>query len=423
MLNQNFRGFGASGHQVPIVYPRIYKFSFYNKDPDLHLEDELPERIKEINFCRFIEETKEHRFIALLGLPGSGKTTCSRRLVEQVQAQGLIWFHLTFLDMGFKQEKLTLKDLILSTLSSEFSLNIYDAVFDWIVVNQKKVVIIMDGFDQTDWTLPPECPRRPLNCPQLVEDIMYSLMNRYFLPEARLIFTSRPHAMQAIPHHLRPDATYMIGDLSPDDMRTLFFGLCGTKAEKAWDILETNTPELMNVCLCPLILQLYIKVVLSSSARTSEVTTTTRIFDAVLEKLRHSDHTRHSDINRIFARLARLSFAATSCGTETINWDQLRKFDLDAETVQDLVIPLHDDQEEACQVLEGSKKLYFCHQTFQEYFSAWHAAHHLSIKKFKKLVKKLFTDEWVVLRQFLFGILFDICTSPGEDNRQGNFLP
>lgn len=418
-LRLNLRDIGVSEDRIPVVHPRIYQFPFYQKlDEDREeklsdIDDELIHKIREIKFCDFINETKEHRFVALLGFPGSGKTTCSHRLVEKVQVAGLVWFHFSFLDMDFKNEKITLKELIASSLGTEFNVEDCEKVFDWVSFHQEKVVLIMDGFDQVKWSFPLNCPRRHAQHPQEVQNIISGLINQHFLPKSRIIFTSRPHSMQNIPNHLRPSATYMIRNLLFDDMKTLFFGLCGSKAQSAWNVLETQNPQLMSMCLCPLILQLYIKVILSPSTRSGAITTTTRIFASVFEKLRRSEFTRNDNIKPVLPKLAKLAYTATRQGIETVDLELLRKVNLDPETVQDLIIQLQEE-DGAFKVFEGKKKLYFHHQTFQEYFSALYIAHQLSVKKFKKLVKVIFIEEWSVRRIFLFGILFDSRSELGK---------
>ena len=405
---------------IPEVHPTVYKVSFYegalvraNEYQPTSTEITNIRLEFEINFESLLAESTELRHLCLIGIPGIGKTTCAKRLAKTKKYK--ICLHLKFMDMNYGiKEQLTLRELLLDNAFPDLSVEECEQLFTWIKNNQLQCVIIMDGFDQAEWVLSKAPPRKRYEDPQSITNIIASLFKKFFLPHVRLVVTSRPHAIMSLPNALRPDAVYLLQDLSLVDMKTLFYSLAGIESDRLWNELNIKAPQLVSVCQCPLILLLYIRSALNPSENIGEVTTMTRIFATVLENLRRSDNTRHDDINVIQSQLARLAYNATKKGTVLITSKELEEEGLTSSDVQDLVITVQGYRGRTCKVFEGDHNLYFSHQSFQEYLSAVYICSQMSLEEFESFVKSELSDhKWSVVRRFVFGLLVDIKSSEG----------
>jgi len=141
----------------------------------------------------------------------------------------------------------------------------------------------------------------------------------------------------------------------------------------------------------------------------------TAVFTSVLEDLRYSIHSRHDDIYEIMERIARIAFKRTECRSVVISEKDLSIESLNVSTVQDLIIAIYGGKREGSKVFDGDTKLFFSHQTLQEYFAALYIAKEMSFSQFKDFVYwDLFRPHWNVVRRFLCGFLLSIKDKPSK---------
>ncbi|CAK8680786.1 unnamed protein product [Clavelina lepadiformis] len=424
----SIQGVNVCKDEIPVVHPSITQIPFFEgksapKEERYQPSDKLSElaknqqeELKQIQFHELLKKDDGSSFISVIGYPGSGKSVLSKRLARSYTWPHHICWHRKFMDMNYR-DKLTIEELIFKKAFPGLDDDTSAQAFNWLVENNDKATLIFDGFDQAEFELKGNSPKEDYQTPMHVRDIMASLCSKHFLPNCRLIFTSRPHSMIFVPKSLRPSSTLLLGDLAPADMKKLFVAYTGTKSDEIWTKLNNNAPHLVPLCHNPLMLQMIISSQFHPSKRIGDATTLTRVFATMVENLRRSENLRYQeDFNELVLKLSQVAYNATKKGTVVITTKQLRKYGLDPSTVQDIVIQLfaHDGATNS-RVFDGDCRLYFCHQTFQEFFAAFYIVYQMLVKDFKALLKNLFKDNWSVVRRFLFGLLLDLGPLPDSD--------
>ena len=413
------RGLPVRSEQVPVVHPRLIRTKFYEgeaalKNENLSTASETLEMTYEDEVCfdDILGQTDEaFKYLALIGYPGSGKTTLAKRLAK---SEVILCFQLNFMNLNFGDLKLTLRQLLL-----EYSYpDLHDQedrcsnIFKWVVNNQNKVAIIIDGYDQSEWTLNPKSPSLDYKTPQKVEDLVSNLCRKHYLRDVHLIITSRPHSVMTMPEILRPKITLFVRDLKFEDMKRLFFAFAQGQAQEIWNKINTGARQLLGFCLNPMMLQFCVQAFLirgSNPDGAREITTLTQIFATVIKNISSIDNIMNKNIDTIMKQLSAIGFDATMASTVLITKEQLTKENLTVEEVQDLIIAVRGYFGYTSRIFDGTTKLYFSHQSLQEYFTAYQMVEELSFSKFINVLEdRLFTPQWSMVRKFVSGLLLDL---------------
>ena len=411
-------------HDLPIVHPRMNKVEFYKNCKAGETEQYKPSNQnparnteviygKSVQFNELLSDKYRFQFIGLIGFPGSGKTVLSKRLAK---ASKRICFYIRFMDINYGPDfKLTLRELLLDNMFPALDERECTEAFEWIIKHDQECIIIMDGYDQAEWAITKNPPKVSLNAKLCINDLVANLCKKHFLPGSILIFTSRPHSMITLPVEVRPQITIMLQDFTFETMKEIFFALAGLSAESLWNKLNDNAPHLLSFCQNPLMLRFVLRASLNSRGDVADIKTMTNAFTNVLDDLRYSDHSRHDDIHTITKQLSRIAFHRTERHSVVITTTDLASENLSISAVQDLIIALYGGKEGGSKVFDGDTKLFFSHQTLQEYFAASYIATEMSLAQFKTFVHDdLFRPHWGVVRRFLCGLLIGKKREPSE---------
>ncbi|CAK8687543.1 unnamed protein product [Clavelina lepadiformis] len=405
-------GIKVSAADIPVVHPNYSEVSFFEggavpEHETYSPSTEKPKGMKHnrnVSFDNLLKSSE--RFSAIVGFPGSGKTTLSKRLAK---TQEYFCLYSRFMDLP-DGEKLNLRTLLIDNNFPELDDATCEYVWEWVKKNQKKCLLLFDGMDQADWSFNKNAPKVSYDTPQSVPDLIANLCCKHFLRKVKLIFTSRPHSVIALPESLRPDATILLGDLPYESMKKLFYAYSGESADKLWKDLSESAPVVFSLCFNPLLLQLVIAAGLNPSKNVGEINTTTRVFSTVLENLRCSNHAKHQDITLLMGQLSEVAYKATMRSSVVITRDDLKTVGLKPDEIQDIVVGIYAHFTATSRVFDGHVKYFFAHQLYQEFFTAKHMISKLSLIEFKGLVdNQLFSSEkWSVIRRFICGLLVDL---------------
>ena len=406
----------AKPEETPMIYPRVVKTEFYEGQAAIRSDKHqlcVPatetKNNDEVSFDDIVNRSgKDWKYFALIGYPGSEKTTLAKRLAISKTTTTTFCFLLHANNLNFGQSKLTLRQLLLEHSDPELQnkKELCLDVFKWIVDNQGKVTVIIDGFDQCDWKLNPKPLSFEYETPQKIEDIISNLCRKHYLPDVCQIITCRPHRLLTIPQRLRPEVTLFVKDLKFDDMRTLFFAFAQDKAEEIWNKINKEFPQLFDLCLNPMMLQLCVQACLHLSSSVRGSTALTQIFATLNKNLSSLDNTKNKQFCSIQKQLGAVAFKANMASTVVITIEQLENEDLTMEDVQDLIIAVQGYQGYSSTIFDEDIDLYFSHKLLQEYFTAYHIVKkHLFSNYFDSLKGHFFSSQWKMVRKFVSGLL------------------
>ncbi|CAK8682555.1 unnamed protein product [Clavelina lepadiformis] len=302
-------GIDVSVADIPVVHPTYTKVFYYQGGAVPKHETYAPstgepdtfERDENIEFEELLKSND--RFTAFIGYPGSGKTTLSKRLAKTEEYTCLYY---KFMEMPIG-EKVSFRKLIMDNIYPDLDETTREDAWEWIKENQKSCLLLFDGLDQAEWSFQDKVPKVDYDTPQSVPILIANLCNKHFLPDIKLVFTSRPHSVITLPAPLRPDSTILLGDMPLDGMKELFYYYAGASADKLWNDLSRNAKIVFALCYNPLLLQLVIAAGLAPTTKFGKISTTTRVFATVLENLRCSEHAKHQDITLLVKQVIELN--------------------------------------------------------------------------------------------------------------------
>ena len=393
---------------IPVVHPKIFQVKQGN-DPN-----NVQRKGQEVQFDDLLSSNNPNRFVCLVGPPGVGKTTLSKRLANNSVYE--LSLHLNFASINYT-EKMTLQELLLDKqfASLDFPAGKCQQVFSWITNNQSKCLLVIDGLDQAQFDINEQPPNETYDAHLNVSTIIACLFKKIFLPNVRIIVTSRPHAVLDLHSTQRPDLVCKLEGLSDegaDKLLPLFFW-------ERYDEFSSNirklAPELKILGACPRLLQIFVLSQFNSSDTIGEAKTLTRIFATVLENLQMAKNVS-ADFQQIQDKLARLAYNAFMNKQIFITWQQATDEGLTKEEIQDLTVAMPDLQGGVFKVLDSHKFLYFSHQMIHKYYCALHVWNSLSDEDFHEFFCKnrnRFKDEFIVVKKFLYGFAYDICRDQG----------
>ena len=400
----------VNSFQIPVLHPEIFKVKYFYGE-GAKLSNRLSED-SQINVKQLLSLDNPSRFQCLIGPAGVGKTTLSRRLVKYSNFK--LSIHLRFSEINYKN-KLTLQELLLNKkfVKFGFTLEKCQKVFSWIRANQHNCLLVLDGLDQAQFDLKDEPAHEDYDERLSVSSIIACLFKKTFLPHVRIIVTSRPHSLLPLHYSIRPDTIYHLPGLSQTDTAILLLCFAGDRYENISRRLTQLGSKLEDLCRSPLILQMFYLSQINPSRSIGEATTLTRIFATVLENLQHSKHNR-ANFEEVQDKLARLAYNTFINNQIMITWEDVKREGLEENEIHDLIIVIPGYEGMLFKVLDAEKTLYFSHQLFHEYYCAWHIRNMTDDDFRKFLEQKNYDRNFDEVKNFLFGLVYDINKNQGK---------
>ena len=386
-----------------------------------------------------------HKNILIVGRPGIGKTLfctkflrlwASDRLFEEAQNSELrfdVAFLVKFRRLNFTAE-LNLRELL---DYSEFSPNMTDEVWHYILENPSKVLFIFDGIDE--YSARKEIQEDDSIYRDTVEEKMplHALYTKItsgkLLDGATVLTTIRPTAVSCV-RNIKFSKVVEILGFSSGQVKNyveMFAGDDKGAGETIFDHISTN-PNLFSLCYIPVncfiicsCLLFFLKTQLTSYSTDASARLPTQLTDIYscavkLIFFRHSDRYRNKtvgqdeirtpfeklpeDVKRDFKKLGTIAFKGMKEGRLTFESDEVANLE-DCGLLHQL-----PDLKPEAKRLSGEPKAQYCfqHLTIQEFFAAKHVTDNMGEAELRGFVSSHITDDtWQVVLQFVAGLLSD----------------
>ena len=374
-------------------------------------KQQATEEVKNIEFQNEKDRAdhidRNGNIIAVVGNPGMGKTTSAKKWVGQ-SLSGKFVTNVTFVffimirKVNFKR-KMTLFKLLLSSILLDWDHSENSDIY-WlqIIVNDRNVVIILDGLDEADvddFTI--EAPSVNAHEPADPFQILLNLISGNLLPYAKVIVTSRPNQFYRLHFNHRPKFVVEILGLDEEARNELGLQICPDKYEKIQETLQNNS-SVFAYCYVPINFILTILYLMDENSDTDFVSVTKILSSAC------GNYSRGEQLRAKTPKLADLSKLAYDgfCKRQIIfQRKELDQDGFDKSTVDSFLNTSLADTSFAFAptIMEGDKKIYFSHLVWQEFFVAVHLMLVASRDEFEKSLQHLFDDRWEVVSRCLYG--------------------
>ena len=388
---------------------------------------------------------KKHRNVLVVGRPGIGKTSLSTKLLrlwasgeafnadEHYKADFTVVFLLKFRRFNNDNTKLSLRDLL---ACAETVQSLDDSVWDFIIEEPTKVLLIFDGLDEYSRKEDIKAYENDLTYKNCVEEkmpfsVLYNkLAEGKLLRGASIITTTRPTALKCV-LHVRFQRTVEIRGFTSDDVKEYVENFTRGKPEameKMWEHIKSNI-NLFSFCYIPmncfLICHCLLQITLSESSQAAELPTKMTDIYKMTVKMFLFNHNRegfsvkelerlksthmYEPFDKFPEELKKMLNSLGEIAFKGIEEGRLLFEPSEVSGLEDCGL-LHKLPDLKPKALGDPPKSQFCftHLTVQEFFAAKHLLDTKckTKKKIERFVcKKINDGTWQVVLQFVAGLL------------------
>ena len=357
-------------------------------------------------------ERRHGNLVVIVGQPGIGKSTMTKRLVEEMWEFSLfepdIVFFIRFRDLDYIHET-DLLEFLAPYVADVFTEDDRKTILE-MLSKSKKVFIIMDGLDEA--TISPNM-NQPLiysiYSKSTAETFIQNIIAGNILPQSKKMVTSRPYRIAQLPKDFQPKLLFTIQGLDEAALQRICENICDQDMSLCRKILVhlQNHPDLKSYCHTPVICIMVMKALHKVHAdestadsmdefdkllHTGNTDTLTAIFVFVLKEwlVEKLERTSKFQIKEV-SDLAYRGF--------TQDQFYFREFDLRKSKVN-----FKNNTTFLNTILKGTKMMYFIHLMWQEFLTSVKLRLYTNKEDFKSILDKLDTDNYEVVTRFLFGL-------------------
>jgi len=357
--------------------------------------------------------------LLLVGKAGCGSTWSSQQLLK-LNTSRLYTTIIPFVNLH-DSVKWSLMELLVQVpilIWDEGTLKDDEIVenYKWIEHNQDKFVLIFEGYHWSSFRVSLSNAEVPEEPQELQEEklppsqLLQLLISRKFLPNIRIIITSRPSALPEFNEQVRPSSIVFMNGFTDEDRDAVMRYFLGEIHEPMMESLKRNHELAMRSLENPMFLRLFIE---SFTTLPSAEVTSYKLLSVLLERYIQSatfESTRDNDNNiAYFKRLEELAYKATVSET--------------------FLLP-HQNEEDGAYLtgflFTAGDHYYFAQPAVQDFLAARYAIEQLELEEFGEFCSKcLFpaldvvgdtiqinsADTFLAVRRLVFGCLY------GQDER------
>ncbi|XP_039247777.2 uncharacterized protein LOC120325723 isoform X2 [Styela clava] len=375
---------------------------------------------------RSANKTKSQEFlhVMIVGPAGSGKTTILKRfardacrgIVPQIQ-QKVVLIHWISCRSFSNEKKISVPEFLFRYMNHKPTDEAIKYGYEWMLRNSENVILILDSLDTLTYEVDDESQIiGPYECSS-PGTILYNIFLGKILPKAQILSSSREYKIRNYKGELCADRIISLGGLTNDSIHNLVFGfLENNKAERVWNILHTQSLDLMSLCETPVFLAFTLVGLVQKGVDHSFVPNTmSGVMVNLLQSLLHSKHARalgRFSTEYVIAainKMKKLSFQGTEQRKVLFKNEDLKKVHLTTEEITDLAIVVPGKTHEPFyqQILEGEAIAIFAHQVLQEVLTALSVAE-MTEDNFKYFISEFIHQPYFsVIRRITCGTLLN----------------
>ena len=189
-----------------------------------------------------MNKTVKKNYVSISGEGGSGKSFLTRIMAKKYYEADIICFvmdlSLVELDEVSNFAQFLLDNSCCSFLNDEL---ILDEVSTWMISNENKVVLVLDGLDQISSLNLTTRFKTSLNKNQSAMHWISAILARKVLSNSKIILTSRPYALSSLHGNFTPTCIYTLHGFCVDSLQSVLdFYLNKTKAKTTFELLKSK---------------------------------------------------------------------------------------------------------------------------------------------------------------------------------------
>ena len=365
-------------------------------------------------------EAKKHfiqvhsNVVGILGQAGCGKSTLAKTILSRVVGEEPLYgvnliFYFQFQDINYNRETNLLKFLS-PTLTIDWITNKKRraAVLKQIQ-DSNKVIIIMDGLDETKIDFTRNHYKVSIHDKTTAEIFIMNILQGTILKNAKKLVFSRPRQMLELPDRFRPRFLVNILGLNKESQKKICKNICDKNKDQVYKYIETH-PEILSFSYIP------INCILSCSAvkqillqdSSSVPQSMTGILTLAFVSFVKSPNHRGEFEARNIAELAWNGFKVKKINFEN---KDLTDSKLSNDVINNLFV--FDAKNQKLHLFGQNPQLtsYFSHLILQEFLVAVHLLLFSSLDEFETLIFNssnpdcnLSSSRFEMVTKFLFGL-------------------
>ena len=181
-------------------------------------------------------------YIGISGEPGSGKSFLSAILSREFLKMNILCLTLSLQSVKGLEE-LSLIEFLLQYSTIDFypiGTNDLNHITRWFRQNQKRLVLVLEGLDQFQYSVEPNIDSASFNSKKSPKVWLSHLIARNILTGCKLFVTSRPLSFTKLSRDLQPNISYSLYDIKENEMLDFIKFHFHEDSENILNIIEVN---------------------------------------------------------------------------------------------------------------------------------------------------------------------------------------
>lgn len=237
-------------------------------------------------------EIDEAKLTVVTGESGSGKSVYLKTLQRYLVEKNFFPFTLDFVTLNSVSGEKSFVNILKNSCPNHY----FDEAqnfYKWLISNEKRCWFLIDGYDQSNFTIDQSAPPTNINDKATVKTWMSLLFSKKIMKKSRVVFTSRPSSVLSLPVTHRPQLVYSLNGFKEDDLLRVIRMYNPQKAEHIHKFVKEKGPVFLNLVRNPFVVALVSLIFENdSNPNIKSDTTLTELYNLAYEQLRRSIHNR-----------------------------------------------------------------------------------------------------------------------------------